>query len=310
MMLTELISLIGVVKQIVYYIFLCSVTIGEIIVSGIQTTFEFTSALCSTFWSALVIIGEDFGVFLLDFTSILVAVLQNCINFVDYIFKTLAELIDSFQSGIYGIIQFIVLLYDGILHMFARLITSVTNTALSIKHFFVLFGHGVWFAVTFIPLSVVYICISITYFIGKFFDELYNIICSFCTNFGVVVSNIFEFVVDVPVESVAGLIIAVCIFYVLIKFYLVVLAFLQNVYNNLISKCRITFPRRSNKTNDVKNGSCVICYERNKCLLTMPCRHLCMCVECWNQIERYRVNNEPKSCPVCRRTVQYTIHVY
>ena len=48
---------------------------------------------------------------------------------------------------------------------------------------------------------------------------------------------------------------------------------------------------------------CVICHDSEKCVILMPCRHLCLCVECSNHIA-------VDSCPKCRAVISSKINVY
>lgn len=66
-----------------------------------------------------------------------------------------------------------------------------------------------------------------------------------------------------------------------------------------------TKKQRNKELMEEDNSLCVICMERNKCMLSMPCRHLCTCIECNNTLRLYQ-----RTCPICRRYVNYTIHVY
>jgi len=49
--------------------------------------------------------------------------------------------------------------------------------------------------------------------------------------------------------------------------------------------------------------ACVVCREEAKCVLLMPCRHLCVCKECSRR-------NELMRCPLCRVTITQKIDVY
>lgn len=49
---------------------------------------------------------------------------------------------------------------------------------------------------------------------------------------------------------------------------------------------------------------CVICQDREKTVLLMPCRHLCLCEVCGDQIFTRR------ECPMCRNYVRDTVTVY
>jgi hypothetical protein len=48
---------------------------------------------------------------------------------------------------------------------------------------------------------------------------------------------------------------------------------------------------------------CVICKERPKCVLYMPCRHLCACQDCGH-------SNRLVQCPLCRQNILERINVY
>lgn len=50
---------------------------------------------------------------------------------------------------------------------------------------------------------------------------------------------------------------------------------------------------------------CVVCLTNNKCVILMPCRHLCMCNDCSEIIER-----TSQSCPICRTDFDRRVTVY
>lgn len=60
----------------------------------------------------------------------------------------------------------------------------------------------------------------------------------------------------------------------------------------------------SNKTIDTSNW-CVICQDKLKSIVLMPCRHLCLCLDCYKQLRRYR-----RECPMCRMPYEHSIQVY
>ena len=47
------------------------------------------------------------------------------------------------------------------------------------------------------------------------------------------------------------------------------------------------------------NLLCVVCMEREKNMLLLPCRHICMCKACTDKI----VDGDSAQCPVCRERV-------
>ncbi len=50
-----------------------------------------------------------------------------------------------------------------------------------------------------------------------------------------------------------------------------------------------------------KELSCVICFERQKVIISMPCHHLASCVVCSEALQ---------TCPVCKKKVEATIRTY
>lgn len=50
---------------------------------------------------------------------------------------------------------------------------------------------------------------------------------------------------------------------------------------------------------------CIVCQDRKRCVIILPCRHLCLCTQCCSIIER-----EHGSCPVCRQDIRRTMKIY
>ncbi|XP_060077365.1 uncharacterized protein LOC132556929 [Ylistrum balloti] len=54
---------------------------------------------------------------------------------------------------------------------------------------------------------------------------------------------------------------------------------------------------------------CVVCQDQDKSVLILPCRHMCLCVDCGNQIARAR-NVARRTCPLCRQKIRTIMNVY
>jgi len=50
---------------------------------------------------------------------------------------------------------------------------------------------------------------------------------------------------------------------------------------------------------------CVICQDAEKCIMILPCRHLCICEGCQGPLRSHR-----NTCPICRKPVKQTIKAY
>ncbi len=56
---------------------------------------------------------------------------------------------------------------------------------------------------------------------------------------------------------------------------------------------------------------CAICQDKEKCIMMLPCRHLCVCQECqflWQQHHNNR--GASRKCPICRKAVRQTIKAF
>lgn len=50
---------------------------------------------------------------------------------------------------------------------------------------------------------------------------------------------------------------------------------------------------------------CVICVDKEKCIMILPCRHLCICESCQEPLRTHR-----NLCPICRKEVKQLIKAY
>ena len=55
------------------------------------------------------------------------------------------------------------------------------------------------------------------------------------------------------------------------------------------------------KEEDNNNIKCVICLENDKCMLLMPCKHVCCCEQCSKDINQ---------CPLCRKNIESKTKIY
>ncbi len=55
--------------------------------------------------------------------------------------------------------------------------------------------------------------------------------------------------------------------------------------------------------NQKEQRLCVICQEKEKSVVLIPCRHLCLCADCAN-------HEQLKLCPLCRRQIESKFVVF
>jgi len=54
---------------------------------------------------------------------------------------------------------------------------------------------------------------------------------------------------------------------------------------------------------------CVICQDQVKSVLVLPCRHMCMCVDCARTVVS-GIHNQRRICPLCRANIRAVMNVY
>lgn len=65
-------------------------------------------------------------------------------------------------------------------------------------------------------------------------------------------------------------------------------------------------PGHSDKSLDSQQR-CVICRDRQKCVLLLPCKHLCLCEECADYMF---FSAQRQNCPLCRSEINNSMSVY
>lgn len=61
--------------------------------------------------------------------------------------------------------------------------------------------------------------------------------------------------------------------------------------------------------NEREKRTCVVCQDQVKTVLVLPCRHMCLCVECAHEITAQR-NSTRRICPLCRTRMQTVMNIY
>lgn len=71
--------------------------------------------------------------------------------------------------------------------------------------------------------------------------------------------------------------------------------------------CPEDFDREMEKERDKRK--CVVCQDNIKSVLVLPCRHMCLCVDCADHLVRARLVMR-KVCPLCRTRIEKVMNVY
>jgi hypothetical protein len=54
--------------------------------------------------------------------------------------------------------------------------------------------------------------------------------------------------------------------------------------------------------------ACVVCQDALKCVLVLPCRHMCLCIHCAHYLVSQRIRQ--RICPLCRTRIETIMNVY
>ena len=78
------------------------------------------------------------------------------------------------------------------------------------------------------------------------------------------------------------------------------------LYNNQIMDLNDIYGIDNSAANlaDERQKECVVCYTATKDTVVLPCRHMCLCIDC-SQIVRMQTNK----CPICRTQVSSFLHI-
>ncbi|XP_017779031.1 PREDICTED: uncharacterized protein LOC108564480 isoform X1 [Nicrophorus vespilloides] len=267
-MLAVLFTLFVYIRNLFYISLLISYTVGESIIVLLFYILNCTVSTVEITYTVLKVIYEDFGIFVLDIVDKLKTVI--------ILSHTVIEKIFSLDAAVKWVLNDCILsLFYRIGQFLDKIFALLHNTLYAFKELLVLIGSGVWFAITLIPFSL---------------------------SFGVSLlsSIIKQFIYDTCILAVH-------------KFrrylYRKLTKCLLTVWNKTVFKLR---DKRKKKevvqklaVEESENACCVICRERLKCVVILPCKHLCLCTECTNVMHLFR-----RRCPICRTFVENTLTVY
>lgn len=209
----------------------------------------------------------------------------------------------------------------------------VIGEVLSIlKRTVVFFGDTLWLVLTFVPVQLPFLIKLVLIYIK-------DIIVVYAVDGYMALLRITNFLSDVPLQSFLGIVTAmiivrlcvdfrenihsqiISIYWTLIRKTTYLYYMIYNYFTNsevrmitrLIGGVQQVIPRNEevhlvNDDDDPANSAdalCVICQERQKCVLTLPCRHVCLCNECCMRLYGYQ-----RTCPICRTFIYHSVTVY
>lgn len=326
---------VNVVRAMVYNTFYYSFKTGQFIILGFKLLADLLVLTLKGLNLMLLTLSDSFSVFsedvargiqhVADFVALIIQEFQKLSNCVLFVFEAIITVLMLIHKFFNGAIQ-------SLLHL-------LTSSVIYLKQLVVLFGSGVWFTVTLLPIFIYNLSVFLIRFIVEIFQEIGTFVLESCKAIKASIKDFYDFVTDVPVESVIGLIVTVSLIYIFTQFYITIFTCVSQKMFRLLLKIRqilnrtrqvrllaflnsnqsLTgrFPqvRRSLSSPEVRNKNnlnrsnddryCIICQERSKCILLLPCRHVCMCSECNTRLQLY-----DNSCPICRNHIEETMRIF
>ncbi|KAB0795950.1 hypothetical protein PPYR_10011 [Photinus pyralis] len=326
-MIEAIIQVFNFVKYVGYLCFALSFKTGQTIVNGITIFLEYTGNITTGIQTITKILTEDFSIFWKDISHLT----QYIFNVIGAIFEFVFCIYDVIKTVISNTILGVVGIYNGFFSVMAKLIRLTATVCVTTKEWILLIGSGIWFALTLIPLFVVYLCTMTTYYVGLLTSEIFNLTIHSIDSTKNVLHCGYDFITDVPIDSLAGLVFGFFIIVVFIKLqgiiYQKVQLLLQMIGRSFSrfqlpvrrAQYRNANPRPVPPPSDKSESSssddeldyqsnrnlCLVCQDSSRCMLLLPCRHLCLCEQCVGRIRNYAYN-----CPLCRSAVEETMKVF
>lgn len=334
-MLATISSLIETFVSFFVKIFAIGYILGRIIIHICSTITDVTVSIAWIIASYAVVFYEDVKIFMLDIEYQYGHIIKMLNNGVNNSLNDLSKLALAILSSIEWISEQTKVetskLYNGSINLLVR-------SAVGLRNWIVLIGNSAWMLLMCIPNLALAFSVILMKCISSVWAAITDSTMVIMATIPDYIRGIVSFISSVPLQSLCGLIVIHLLIryrwrvYSLVRLisreflrivinighqiligYENVIYFLAPIRNYTPNIRRLNFIQsdyanpvatNSTKTNDNFNA-CVICQDKLKSIVLMPCRHLCLCLDCYKQLKRYR-----RECPMCRQPYEHSIQVY
>lgn len=336
-MLATICEWIEAIVSVLVNIFAAGYVLGRIIAYAFSVISDALVEFCKIVASCAICFYEDVKMFMLDidyqYGHIIKMLNTGVNNFVSDIFGMVRAVTSSITWFSYQTKSEVIKTCMGL-----RDLSS--HSLIGIRDWFVLIGSSIWMLLMCIPnllISIIRNILMFAIFVSKNIIDSIKLITSMALDS---ISKALTFFTSIPLQSVCGFI----SIYLIMKYRRLIFSLLHKVYRAIarlirysVSKiCHLAInalklfavvfiPIRTFLPNiwrlgqiheDYVNPSacpsktdmhnlCVICHDKIKLIVLLPCRHLCLCRDCFKQLRRYR-----QECPMCREPYHHSIQVY
>jgi len=216
------------------------------------------------------------------------------------------------------------------------------STGLGVKQLIILIGDSTLFILQLVPLTTISTVLMVSQNIIWMFQNIKLCAIIFLKGCEAFCSSFYHGLIGIPTSSLIGLLLALTMGFLLTNYLLTNLMLFNLSLRLRTAKERLTnwglgswgaSRARKSRSNDssfdepqtpiTKNSTksksallrelekeredklCVICQDRSKCFVLLPCRHLCLCQIC---MEILAESNSV--CPICRHYVYDNLKIY
>lgn len=204
------------------------------------------------------------------------------------------------------------------------------NVLILFRNTFIFIGDTIWLIITFIPIHLPQLMRAV-------FKNIGNIIINSVIDGYMSLLKFTNYLTEVPLQSFMGITSAIVIVRLFVHFRETIVTQIILWYWSLVRNVLYIYyaifnyftnsevaviaqiangddvgTRSVNYSSTVVDDSgnaadslCVICQERQKCVLTLPCRHVCLCADCCRRLYGYQ-----RTCPICRTFIYHSVTVY
>lgn len=276
----------------------------------------------------LLIITQDFSLFIFDVfntsaevNSVLSALASSLINFIANIPCAVRRAAASVNQSV--------------IDTEYSLRSAAGSALLFLKQFIILVGDGTLFAIQLIPSTLLTLLEVIVYSAISSCLTVCDAIAAIGSGVITTMVKIGKEITDIPLSSLLGLVLLFALAAALRLLFNLIrpkpllrspARKLKNAANKLKRFAR-HLATGSGKTNQEGEATkpnqdihtkllnelqrereeklCVICQDRTKCIILLPCRHFCLCQTCMETLAQ-----DYAMCPICRREVVDSLRVY
>lgn len=322
-MISIIATIINSVADIVVKALLIVSFIGKVIVATVAGV---TNAVNNVFKSVVLllqIVYEDNIIIVTeDIPNFVYQIIDNCNSQLYYALNCLSSLYNDLNFKVGATFGIFMSIFDAIIKVLSEVIYLLKDTAIFV-------GNTVWLIISFLPLHVPKL-LQLSFISAK------NALLNAIVDSYMALLKLTNFMTDVPLESFLGIISAILLVRLFVHFRRAIVLQIIDIYWSVIRKLLYLYytlynymtdsevrviahmangediaTRNSdpsvieNEDNSGADALCIICQERQKCVLTLPCRHVCLCAECCRRLYGYQ-----RTCPICRTFIYHSVTVY